>query len=199
MASIEIEGKIAIPGGYTIQWAQRYSFATDLPYLYMAMTISYPLTPDHKFDKSKASRLGRRWDTRWQEIVPFEMVPFLGTTLDSPVTIWKHNFLNDVTHYTFDNSFAFCPMRVRCKGDDQNIHLNPFGTYHGKQLRYPSARTGFGRAMALLMADQLESYAPSYAGKKSRFSLMLAPYQGGSPPKSLQRDALIFSTPPTVR
>lgn len=96
----------------------------------------------------------------------------------------------------FDTSFAFCPMRVRTGRRLQRVLLNPFGTYTGAQLRYPTALTGLGRAMALMTADQLASYAPSYAGRRSRFSLMLAPYSGDRPPETVQRDALIFATPP---
>ncbi len=94
------------------------------------------------------------------------------------------------------SSFAFCPMRVRTGAHSQRINLNPFGTYSGPQLRYPTRATGLGRTMTLLMADHLDSYAPSYAGHRSRFSLMLAPYSGGRPPEGVQRDALLFATPP---
>lgn len=98
----------------------------------------------------------------------------------------------------YQNSFAFCPMRVRTARGSQQVRLNPFGTYHGAQLRYPTAVTGLGRRMALATADQLDSYAPSFAGRRSRFSLMVAPYTGDRPPESLQRDALLFAGPPVV-
>lgn len=93
-------------------------------------------------------------------------------------------------------SFAFCPVRTKVSRGRQDVRLNPFGTYTGPQWRYPSARTGLGRRMAMLMADQLDSYAPSYAGKTTRFSLMIAPFAESAPEKPLQRDALIFATPP---
>jgi hypothetical protein len=92
--------------------------------------------------------------------------------------------------------FAFCPVRTRLRSGWQSVFLNPFGTYYGKQWRYPLAVTGFGRLAALLGADNLDSYAPSWEGNSIRFSLMLAPYDGDEPPKGLQRDALIFATPP---
>ncbi len=107
-----------------------------------------------------------------------------------------------------DNSFAFCPLRARPAGAGQEVRMNPFGTYYGSQLQYPTAATGFGRFMAIRMADQLDSYAPSYAGNVSRFGLMLTPYPAGAdvgsdaagppPPESLQRDALLFATPAVV-
>ncbi len=92
----------------------------------------------------------------------------------------------------WDNSFAFCPMRLR----NHQLTLNPFGTYHGKQLHYPTATSGLGRILSLNMSDHLKSYAPSYNGQSSRFSLMIAPYKGEAPPLEIRNDAMLFSTPP---
>jgi hypothetical protein len=92
--------------------------------------------------------------------------------------------------------FAFCPMRTRIKGTRQLLSLNPFGSYAGRQWRYPAAVTGLGRLAAILAADNLDPYAPSWEGHSIRFSLMLAPFAGDEPPRGLQRDALVFATPP---
>jgi hypothetical protein len=98
----------------------------------------------------------------------------------------------------YDTSFAFCPLRTRIRDGSQDVYLNPFGTYAGRQRDYPTAVTGLGRRMALVMADQLDSYAPSYAGKRTRCALMLAPFVGDAPPESCRQDALLFATPPRV-
>ncbi len=92
--------------------------------------------------------------------------------------------------------YAFCPMRVRFSGERQGIRLNPFGTYYGRQWRNPPAVTGLGRIAAVAVGDNYDPYAPSWAGKTLRCSLMLAPFEGSSPPPELQRDALIFARPP---
>ena len=92
--------------------------------------------------------------------------------------------------------YAFCPMRTRLRGGRQYVALNPFGTYAGRQWKYPLAVTGWGRLAALLAADNLDPYGPSWEGSAIRFSLMLAPYEGDAPPSGLQRDALVFATPP---
>ncbi len=91
-------------------------------------------------------------------------------------------------------NFAFCPMRVRIDGTRQGLHLNPFGSYHGRQWRYPTATTGLGRLAAILMADNLDPYAPSWEGQSLSFSLFLLPYAGGRPPEALRRDALVFAS-----
>lgn len=92
--------------------------------------------------------------------------------------------------------FAFCPMRTRLRSGRQTVDLNPFGTYSGRQWRYPAATSGLGRMAAILGADNLDPYAPSWSGTELSFSLLLAPYEGDRPPEGLQRDALIFATPP---
>jgi hypothetical protein len=92
--------------------------------------------------------------------------------------------------------YAFCPMQTRLRGGRQAVSLNPFGTYAGRQWKYPLAVTGWGRLAALLKADNLDSYGPSWEGSSIRFSLMLAPYEGDAPPPGLRRDALVFATPP---
>ena len=59
------------------------------------------------------------------------------------------------------NSMAHCPMRLE---KDKTVHMNPFGTYYGKQRHH------FGRAkdqilnVYTLVASQGKSIAPSYNG-----------------------------------
>lgn len=95
-----------------------------------------------------------------------------------------------VAQYEGDRcNFAFCPMRSEVTGGRQRLRLNPFGTYYGPQWKYATAVTGLGRAMAVLMADQLDSYAPSYNGKTSRFSVAVFPFRGPEPPEEIRRRA----------
>lgn len=83
-------------------------------------------------------------------------------------------------------NFAFCPLRSEVSGGRQRLRLNPFGTYYGLQWKYATAVTGLGRAMAVLMADQLDSYAPSYNGRTSRFSIAVFPFRGAEPPEGVR-------------
>ncbi|HPO14633.1 MAG TPA: hypothetical protein PLI09_14415 [Candidatus Hydrogenedentes bacterium] len=223
-----IKGCIPLDEGQECCWSHRYILVSELPYIFLDVLMKYPETEHKNYDEKLAKRLGAAWDARWQEVMPWEFAPILS----APLTIWKHNFFGDTTHYRlnygefspnrgldsfnnhitngwiavngkeggillaqsclWDNSFAFCPMRLR----QEIITLNPFGAYHGKQLKYPSATTGLGRMLSLNMADHLKSYAPSYNGKTSRFSLMIAPYRGETPPTKTRNDAMLFSTPP---
>jgi hypothetical protein len=93
------------------------------------------------------------------------------------------------------SSPAFCPIRTRRSSGGLSLSLNPFGTYRGRQLSYPTRATGLGRLTALLMADQLAPLAPDYAGRTQDFALLLAPYLGDRPPDQAARDAESFAYP----
>lgn len=98
----------------------------------------------------------------------------------------------------FNSSLAFCPMRSRSSPKGSRIFLNPFGSYYGKQLNYITANTGLGKQIAMLMADQLDPYAPSYNGHEESFLLLVAPYTGDQPPEEIRRDAEAFAYPYAV-
>jgi hypothetical protein len=95
------------------------------------------------------------------------------------------------------SSFAFCPMRTRVDKGRTRIIMNPFGSYWGRQLSYPTAKTGLGKLVAVhaSAADHIKPYAPSYNGRVQKFSLMIAPYTGEVPPETIRNDALAFSYP----
>jgi hypothetical protein len=95
-------------------------------------------------------------------------------------------------------SLAFCPMRLRATRRGARVFLNPFGSYHGRQLRYPTAFTGLGRLIAILAAPSLEPQAPSYNGQSEEISLLIAPYAGDEPPEEIRSDAEAFAYPYAV-
>lgn len=97
----------------------------------------------------------------------------------------------------FSSNVAFCPLRTRMRGNTTQVRLNPFGTYYGKQYKYITADTHLGKLMATTFsaADQLSPYAPSYNGRILEFSLLLAPYDGDTPPAETRYDAEAFAYP----
>jgi hypothetical protein len=95
-------------------------------------------------------------------------------------------------------SLAFCPMRLRATRRSARVFLNPFGSYHGRQLRYPTAFTGLGRLIAIIAAPSLEPQAPSYNGHSEEISLLIAPYAGDEPPEGVRSDAEAFAYPYAV-
>jgi hypothetical protein len=95
-------------------------------------------------------------------------------------------------------SLAFCPMRTRVTRRRTRVFLNPFGSYHGKQLHYPTAFTGLGKLIGTMMGESLDPLAPSYNGQSEEFSQLIAPYAGDEPPEQIRNDAEAFAYPYAV-
>lgn len=93
-------------------------------------------------------------------------------------------------------SFAFAPMRLRVKNGMQQLYINPFGTYFGRQLDYTHLnKSRVGSQMTEAVAAHLRPSGPSFNGKHEKFRLLLAPYIGNKPPQELQNDAMAFFYP----
>lgn len=222
-------------GGKKVEFKRQIKLTKDIPYLYVDMTIQYPVTSFQKYNKERAEKLEKAWDGNWTEVIPCEISPAIFGSKHKHLRIWKHNYFGHVSSYdlnyadfskneeldAFNNQithgwvavsdgskgllvaqtvdalscFAFCPMQTRKVEDRVSIHLNPFGSYYGRQFKYPTATTGIGKMAAIMTSDHLDPYAPSYNGKRQNFSLMIAPYEGDAPPQELQNDALAFAYP----
>lgn len=221
-----------------VEITRQFLLAPGLPYLFTDVYVEYPTTPSYKYNRDRSSRLDQAWDSRWSEVMPFEIKPYLFGDRHNPLKIWKHNFAGHVSYYelnyayfsknreldSFNNhithgwvavsdgekgiliaqassiqgSMAFCPMRLKRCGSQLEIHMNPFGSYYGRQWHYGTAHTGLGKLSAFMTSCHLDPLAPSYNGTKQRFSLMIAPYNGDEPPREIRNDALAFAYPPIV-
>lgn len=85
---------------------------------------------------------------------------------------------------------AFCPMCLRERDGGQRLSLNPFGSYHGRQLDYRHlGGNGLGAEFTTAASGSLRSNGPSFNGQRLAFSLLLAPYAGDEPPAQVQADA----------
>jgi hypothetical protein len=97
------------------------------------------------------------------------------------------------------SAYAFAPMRLREVDGRQEVRVNPFGSYHGRQLDYSHlGGTGLGAAWSNLRSSSLRPNGPSYNGARERFSLLVANYDGDAPPEALQADAEAFFHPPAL-
>jgi hypothetical protein len=243
LAIVATAGSLVLPGlpNAELKVRREYLLAAGLPYLYVTTRISYPQTPARSRELGIAQALGRPFDARWREVMPCEIHPAFAGRPGHPLRLWKHNYLDHVSHYDHNYGdfsrngevdaannaithgwlaisgldpdgerrglllaqsadaatvFAFCPLRTRAEGDTTlRARLNPFGTYTGRQLRYPTADTGLGRQAAIAGGETLRSLAPSYNGRSETFALMLAPYTGDAPPPELQADAEAYAYP----
>jgi hypothetical protein len=97
------------------------------------------------------------------------------------------------------SSMAFAPMRLREVKGEQHLSINPFGSYHGRQIDYSHlGGLGIGADITVAASGSLRPNGPSYNGQTVRFSLLLAPYRGDEPPQSLQDSAAAYFYPPGV-
>jgi hypothetical protein len=93
-------------------------------------------------------------------------------------------------------SYAFCPMRLRERDGGQQLWLNPFGSYFGKQMDYSHlGGNGLGAEIADKASSALRPNGPSYNGMTESFALLIAPYPGDQPPAELQAEAEAFFYP----
>lgn len=76
------------------------------------------------------------------------------------------------------SSMAYCPMRLKTENERQTVTLNPFGTYYGKQRKYPTRSNGCAADAFTVVSPQSRSIAPSYNGVEQWMSLALVCYDG---------------------
>ncbi|GIW44940.1 MAG: hypothetical protein KatS3mg077_2222 [Candidatus Binatia bacterium] len=97
------------------------------------------------------------------------------------------------------SSPAFTPMRLREQNGEQRLWINPFGSYHGKQMSYAHlGGSGIAQEIAERKGAQFRPNGPSFNGQRQRFRLLLAAYEGDEPPPALQDTAAAFFYPPAV-
>lgn len=227
-------GIVDLPGALEAGNFSRRVYSPSPERTYVELIIRWPLSEERGWDARKARNLNRRWDHRYQEVSPLEILPRFTADPERPFRVSKHNFFADTTHYELnyhqfsvnhspasvnnhitngwvavsngeqglliaqhkglDTNFAFCPLRTWIVDGRQHIALNPFGTYYGEQYRYPTARSGWGRALALRTADQLDSYAPSWNGKDLHVAIAIMAFEGSQPPVTVQQEAALFAS-----
>jgi hypothetical protein len=96
-------------------------------------------------------------------------------------------------------SMAFCPMRLREEKGNQQLWLNPFGSYYGRLASYSHlGGSELGADFLKAFSGFLKPNGPSFNGQTVRFSLLLAPYEGDEPPAALQAEAAAHFYPPGV-
>ncbi len=90
-------GELTLAGGHPACYEREILLAAGLPYIYITMRVQYPHTAHFGFDKGKAKRLGRTWDTRWHEVMPCQVSPAL-----AGLRVWKHNYCDHISTYSLD-------------------------------------------------------------------------------------------------
>ena len=91
-------------GTKKVKMEREFIMSRDLPYLYCTVTVEYPRTEMQKFNKGQAQRLQQKWDGNWMEVMPFELSPEFTGTGERPISVWKHNYFDDITSFDLDYS-----------------------------------------------------------------------------------------------
>ena len=91
-------------------------------------------------------------------------------------------------------SMAHCPMRL---DEDKTVHMNPFGTYYGKQRHHWSRTKGQILDTFTLITPQGKPLAPSYNGVSETALMGLYAYEKDMPEKDLLSfaDGAVVSAP----
>lgn len=88
------------------------------------------------------------------------------------------------------NSMANCPMRL---DEDKTVHMNPFGTYYGKNRNHWSRSKGEILETYTLVTPQGKSIAPAYNGNEENAIMALAGFCGPTPSGEQLNDIIAFA------
>jgi hypothetical protein len=227
-------------GDFDNEFTYTFTLFDDLPQLLVDVQARFAATPATETIHNTIQKLRRLMDLRWVEVAPFQLHPRLEARRESPLKVWKHNYLGVTAWYelnygqinprnreldSFNHqvtagwvavsdrehglllgenaealaSMAFCPMRLREVDGVQQLWLNPFGSFHGRQASYSHlGASGVGADFLKTFSGFLKPNGPSFNGQTLRFSLLLAPYAGDEPPAELQAGAAAHFYPPQV-
>lgn len=87
-------------------------------------------------------------------------------------------------------SMAHCPMRL---DGDGTVHMNPFGTYYGRQRHHWSRTNGAILDAYVMISPQSRSIAPSYNGNSETALLGIFTYDGLLPEGEILNEIKAFS------
>jgi hypothetical protein len=101
---VRVQSEIAFQadGEQRVELEREFLLASGLPYLYVSTHVRYPETRSSNFKRERALRLEQEYDGNWREVMPCEIRPALFGTRERPLRIWKHNYLDHVSHYDLD-------------------------------------------------------------------------------------------------
>jgi hypothetical protein len=70
--------------------------------LFLDADVSFPQTPSESEDISASSHTGKKFDTRWYEVMPAEIRPAMFSPTGGFLRVWKHNYKNVTNSYDFN-------------------------------------------------------------------------------------------------
>jgi hypothetical protein len=89
-------------GSFSVQLDITLTLPDAAPWIIADVTVAYPATPKHDLLHTVQQKLQRYLDLRWIEVAPFQLHPILAGSRAEPLRVWKHNYLDVVSHYDLD-------------------------------------------------------------------------------------------------
>ncbi|HOC91458.1 MAG TPA: hypothetical protein PKH33_03720 [bacterium] len=105
LGSISLSSKTVIfckGKNYTVEGRHVLRVFDGFPRLFVDADASFPQTPTESEDISSSSHTGKKFDTRWYEVMPAEIRPALFSPPGGFLRVWKHNYKNVTNSYDFD-------------------------------------------------------------------------------------------------
>lgn len=99
---LKVVGDVKLPGLNRGKFKYTVTIVADMPSVYFDGFVEFPETKDKGFDKKKAEKLGRTYDKRYKEVMPFEIVPAFTASDKQPFIVTKHNFFGDQSKFDID-------------------------------------------------------------------------------------------------
>ncbi len=100
-ASIRIESKFELIKGQLVYAYKTITLYNEIPFIFISTDVTLPDIKGKSISVDGTSSVQELYDIRWKEIMPCELKPkILGK--DTPLRIWKHNFLGHTTYFDLD-------------------------------------------------------------------------------------------------
>jgi hypothetical protein len=101
-------------------------------------------------------------------------------------------------------NFAFSPLKIveiqnkPRNSWQQQVSINPFGTYYGQMLHHWTDGSGHGQVFSSQVSTTFRPTAPSFSGKTLEFDLLISPFIGSKPNVDLISRHAHYNLPPFV-
>ncbi len=89
-------------GGVAAEVSVDLTLPYEAEWILADVEVAYPYTEKRDLLPNIQQKLRRPLDLRWIEVGPFPLRPELAGTRERPLTVWKHNFLEETTSYELD-------------------------------------------------------------------------------------------------
>jgi glycosyl hydrolase family 57 len=169
VASVQLNAELTVPIPGTIAGNAEYqlTLVEELPYLLVSAKIQYPETPMRDVFKPHKPLLARKWDSKWEEVIPLELAMSDTATRNVPFKVLKRNYLGIESSYLIDYF----------KHSSENLNLSNINNHiTAEYVGVAGEKLGLAVSMD---TTQLSNFAFSplkMSYSQNRFSLKLNPF-----------------------